>query len=363
MLFCHKVIYKVKEKGIRQYAEFVDLLDDAKEGNDLRAYMNLGSLGPDIFYYAKLIKGAIDLLKDGYVMARGVEPWSYHLHSVRPNEFPLKLIEIVFRDAKTANGKTQWEFEDYARLAFIAGYLTHMAFDQIVHPLVNQVAGPYYRSGDFRKNHRECEIFQDYFLYETVYRLEEKSGDKYDFFKQDFNVWADCVRGARFRNTEDWFRYFIQRGFAETYNVFPDEDLIEDSVDNLLLTLRISNKFGPYKTAAKEYRRLGEKAPEFKKYIAAIDYMKFYDQALELGAVYLMAFYEVYALLKKNGDFTKQQSDRFKDIVSEADLSSPLEQNILKKAIAALRKTQTMDTKIASVQKLIRKAKFAGSIS
>jgi len=42
--------------------------------------------------------------------------------------------------------------------------------------VVNSIAGPYYREGQNRRKHRECEVFQDYFLYEEVYRLEEKSG-------------------------------------------------------------------------------------------------------------------------------------------------------------------------------------------
>ncbi len=358
MLFSHKALAKVKQMGVQEYSDFVDILDDTSRAQNLRAYMNLGSLGPDLFYYANLVKGALDMIKDGYVSARGVEPWSYHLHSVRPNEFPLKLVEITFRDIQRHDGKVTWEFEDKARLAFIAGYLTHMAFDQIGHPLVNKVAGPYYRSGDARKKHRECEIFQDYFLYESVYRREQKSGEPYDFFKQKFNEWADCIPGMSFRNTEDWFRYFIQRGFAETYNIFPDEDLIEDSVDNLLLTLRMCTKFGPYKKAAAEFSQVGDEAVDYKKYIAKPHYMDCYDEALKLAAVYLIAFYEVYALLDVGGDFSDESAKRFKSIVSGADLACPLEQNILGKALDAWKDAEKVDRRIPIVRGLIGRVKF-----
>ncbi len=37
----------------------------------------------------------------------------------------------------------------------------HKAADQIIHPLVNAVAEPYYHSGKNRKRRRECEVFQD----------------------------------------------------------------------------------------------------------------------------------------------------------------------------------------------------------
>jgi hypothetical protein len=370
MLISHKAIYKVKEKNIPEYSAFVDLLDnpmkDEEKGEiNLRAYMNLGSLGPDLFYYSKLAKGAVEMFRDGFVNARGVEPWSYHLHSIRPNEFPLKLIEIVFRDALEKNGKYELQAEDYARLAFIAGYLTHIAMDQILHPIINKAVGPYYRSGDFRKKHRECEIFQDYFIYEGVYRLEGKlgtEGEKYDFFKQDFNLWADCIPGNTFQNTEDWFRCFLQRGFAETYNLFPDENTIEDSVDNILLTLRFCNQFGPYKKAANEFRSEGEASIKYKQYIADLDYFKHYNTAVELAALYIMALYEIYALLKANCDFSEKQARRFKHIVSAADLSCPLEKNIFAKAEKALKKTIDLDSGIAFLKDKINLLQFSQKI-
>jgi hypothetical protein len=371
MLISHKAIYKVKEKNIPEYSAFVDLLDKpmkdkGKEEINLRAYMNLGSLGPDLFYYSKLVKGAVEMFRDGFVNARGVEPWSYHLHSIRPNEFPLKLIEIVFRDALKKDEKYELQAEDYARLAFIAGYLTHIAVDQILHPIVNEATGPYYRSGDYRKKHRECEIFQDYFIYEGVYRMEgklETNGDTYDFFKQDFNLWADCIPGNTFRNTEDWFRYFLQRGFAETYNIFPDDDVIEDSVDNILLTLRVCNQFGPYKETAKEFRRNGERSINYKKYITDLNYFQHYNIAVELAALYLIALFEIYALLKADLDFTEKQARRFKHIVSSADLSCPLEKDIFKKAEDALKKTIDIDPGITFLKDKINLLRFSQRIS
>ena len=81
----------------------------------------------------------------------------------------------------------------------------------------------------------------------------------YSFFEQDFHKWVDCVPGLTTRNTEDWFRYFLQRGFAQTYGVFPTEDEIENSVDNLLLVLRICKIHGPYKEAQAEYEEHGSR--------------------------------------------------------------------------------------------------------
>ena len=362
MLIAHKALQTLKAKGIDEFAQFAEALDDASESKNYKAYVNLGSLGPDLYYYAKMSGSIKDMLEEGFVQAKGVTPWSYHLHSHGPNEFPLKLVQIVFSDAIRKNRQVLLQDEDMRKLAYIAGHLTHIAADQIIHPVVNDVAGPYYREGQNRTKHRECEVFQDYFLYEEVYRLEEKSGSKYNFFEQDFRSWADCVRGLTTRNTEDWFRYFLQRGFVETYGTCPTEEEIENSVDNLLLTLWASQRLGPYKEADKEYRKDGENSKMYQQYIRNVDYIKFYRLAVELAVVYLIALYEVYFVLREGKDFTDQHTKRFLNIVSDADLSCPLQQKIFEKACAALRSKTHMEAAVKThTPGLLTQTKFLTS--
>jgi len=362
MLIAHKALQTLKAKGIDEYKQFAERLDDASRSKNYKAYVNLGSLGPDLYYYSNMSSSIKDMLKEGFVQAKGVTPWSYHLHSHRPNEFPLKLVEIIFSDVIRENGQVNLYDDDMRKLAYIAGHLTHIAADQIIHPVVNSVAGPYYREGQNRKKHRECEVFQDYFLYEEVYRLEEKTGTKYNFFKQDFRSWTDCVRGITTRNTEEWFRYFLQRGFVETYSMCPSEDDIENSVDNLLLTLRACQQLGPYKKADKEYRKDKESSRMYLEYIKDVDYIKYYRLAVELAVVYLIALYEVYFMLKQDKDFTDKHKKRFLSIVSDADLSCPLKQKIFEKACAALRNKSNMAATIKThASGLLTKTKFVTS--
>ncbi len=362
MLIAHKALQTLKAKGIDEYTQFAEKLDDASRSKNYKAYINLGSLGPDLYYYNRLSSSIKDMLKEGFVQAKGVTRWSYHLHSHRPNEFPLKLVEIIFSDVIRENGQVNLYDDDMRKLAYIAGHLTHIAADQIIHPVVNSVAGPYYREGKNRKKHRECEVFQDYFLYEEVYRLEEKTGEKYNFFKQDFRSWTDCVRGITTRNTEEWFRYFLQRGFVETYSSCPSEQEIENSVDNLLLTLRACRQMGPYKKADKEYRRDKENSKMYLEYIKDVDYIKYYRLAVELAVVYLIALYEVYFMLKQGNDFTDRHKKRFLSIVSDADLSCPLKQKIFEKACAALRNKSNMAATIKThASGLLTKTKFVTS--
>jgi len=359
MLIAHKALQKLKTKGIDEFTEFAAELDKDSRKENYKSYVNLGSLGPDLYYYAKLSSSVKDVLKEGFVQAKGVTPWSYHLHSHKPNEFPLKLVEIIFSDVIRKKGKVNLYEDDKRKLAYIAGHLTHIAADQIIHPVVNRVAGPYYREGKNRKKHRECEVFQDYFLYEEVYRLEQKRGSKYDFLKQNFHKWTDCIKGATTRNSEEWFRYFLQRGFVETYSACPTEDEIENSVDNLLLTLRACQKFGPYKKADKEYQKNKAGSAMCREYIKDVSYIQYYRLAVELAVIYLIALYEVYFVLKEGKDFTDLHKKRFLSIVSDADLSCPLKQKIFEKARTALRNKSSMETDVRKhAAGLLTKTKF-----
>ncbi len=359
MLIAHKALQKLKTKGIDEFTEFAAELDKDSGKENYKSYVNLGSLGPDLYYYAKLSSSVKDVLKEGFVQAKGVTPWSYHLHSHKPNEFPLKLVEIIFSDVIRTKDKVNLYEDDKRKLAYIAGHLTHIAADQIIHPVVNRVAGPYYREGKNRKKHRECEVFQDYFLYEEVYRLEQKSGSKYDFLKQNFHKWTDCIKGVTTRNSEEWFRYFLQRGFVETYSTCPTEDEIENSVDNLLLTLRACQKLGPYKKADKEYQKNKEGSAMCKEYIKDVSYIQYYRLAVELAVIYLIALYEVYFVLKEGKDFTDRHKKRFLSIVSDADLSCPLKQKIFEKARIALINKSSMEPAVRKhAAGLVTKTKF-----
>ncbi len=340
LVIAHKALERLKTKAGNEIKSFFEIIDNTTKAN-VRAYMNLGSIGPDLYYYCNIAGSLKDMLTEGFVQAKGVTPWAYHLHSNQPNIFPLKLSEILFKDVIRKNGKPALEADDFRKLAYIAGHLTHIAADQIIHPVVNLIAKPYYRSGENRKKHRECEVFQDYFLYEEVYRdkretLRGKKKATYDFFEQDFNKWVDCVPRKTFKNAEEWFRYFLQRGFAEIYGTFPEEEIIEDSADNLLLTLKTCKKLGPYKEAAEDYEKNGTDSKMYKEYIKDVNYVKFYEEAVRLSVIYIIALFEIYDVLKSGKDFTEKHKERFLKIVSGADLSCPLEQNICDKAYAAL---------------------------
>ena len=117
-------------------------------------YMRLGSLGPDLPYFG------LRSLKNPH-KPLGVDQWSYQLHSKNPNVFPLQMIELVWRES---NPRKDWEEGDNCKFAFLCGFLTHVAADQIIHPLVNFIAGRYSHSHEAREDHRICEMHQDLYV-------------------------------------------------------------------------------------------------------------------------------------------------------------------------------------------------------
>ena len=63
---------------------------------------------------------------------------------------------------------------------------------------------------------------------------------------------------------------------------------------------------------------------------------------MQLSALYITALFEIYTALSAGKDFTEQ---RFQRVVNSADLSCPLDQDILKKAYAELTRRKTDRTR------------------
>ncbi len=334
LLICNKAV-KALQNG-DDYEEFINILDS----DVCKPYLNLGSIGPDLSYFGSRWEGLKNLLFDQSDKPFGVDGWSYLLHSKEPNHFPLNLIELIWKDTRWE--QEEWEDVDHYKFAFACGYLSHMAADQIIHRRVNDIAGPYYRSGENRKTHRECEIYQDVALFYELYPEE-------DFMGKSFNLWVDIAPDST-HNAPDWFRYFIQRAFVETHGVYPEEEEIEDWIDGLLLILRGIKKIGPYKTAHEEFKKQGLQSEKFHRYFDG--YMKDFFSAVELTAIYWRAVFELYDPPSGVLEISKPMRDRFKRVVQEADLSSPLQRDILADAKKAL------DEKVPrKFVKLVKKSK------
>jgi len=123
MIIVHKAFELLRTKGFDDLAAFARTIDNPEDRKkyDYWKYMNLGSVGPDLYYYASMARSGREMLLEGFVQAAGATPWSYQLHSFRPNIFPLRLGEILFRDAIWEDGRVRFEADDMRKLAYIAG--------------------------------------------------------------------------------------------------------------------------------------------------------------------------------------------------------------------------------------------------
>ena len=314
LLICNKAVKALQDGG--EYEEFINILD----ADERKPYLNLGSVGPDLSYYGSQWEGLKSLLLEQSDKPLGVDGWSYLLHSKEPNQFPLTLIELTWKDTRWE--EEEWEGNDFDKFAFTCGYLAHMAADQIIHPLVNDIAGPYYRKGEFRKIHRECEVYQDIALFHELYPKE-------DFMEKSFHLWIDLARDSS-HNAPDWFKYFLQRAFVESHGVYPEEKEVENWVDGLLLILRGIKWIGPYKSAYEDLRNKGISSGKFSQYFNG--YMKLFFQAVELTSLYWKMVFELYDPPGNVLQISEPMRDRFKKVVQKADLSSPLQKGILKDA-------------------------------
>lgn len=302
--------------------------------------MNLGALGPDLPYFASRLRGLFNLFFERSDKPMGVDQWSYQMHSKEPNVFPLKMIEIIWKESSIE--KEEWDEEDHRKFAFVCGYLTHMAADQVIHPVVNLIAGPYYKRGDARRKHRECEVYQDVFAFGEIVK------DR-DFLSGGFNSWCDIAPESS-HNAPVWLRYLLQKAFVEAHAVMPAGKSIENWIDGTLMVLRLIARFGPYVTAyhalkdpdsekRKEYIDLvppGDSPEDLlsmcREVIGRKRYMDFFREAVDLACVYVKAALRIYDL-DELGD---EDRAKFKAVVRNADLTAPLEGNLLSSALAAL---------------------------
>ena len=271
------------------------------------------------------------MLTDGSDQPMAVDQWSYQLHSKSPNIFPLKLIEIAWREANP--DFTDWEEDDKQKFAFTCGFLTHMAADQIIHPLVNKVAGPYYKKGDNRKVHRECEVYQDVVIYNKF------NASKSLLDEESFYLWCDPSPHTH-DHTEPWFRYFIQKAFVEAHSIMPEEENIESWVSGIIFTLKELNKFGFYVDAAKDFGATGTDSDSYKRFYDETNYEKIFQEAIDLALVYVKTAFALYNIDQLSDD----ERQFFTRVVQDADLSAPLQSDIYENAKKNFEEGITIDT-------------------
>lgn len=298
------------------------------DSEDNNRYFLLGSLGPDLPYYKNVFGSAIGTYFEEKYNPESPGYYTGHadyFHSLMPNVFPMKMLEVIKKDK---DPKTQPE-----KLSFALGYLTHMAADHHIHPVVETYAGPFYSSGNSRKRHRMLEVYQDIFLYKKKY-------PKKVFFQEDFRSWIDVgppvtkiekrmvgtevveeVEPLKIYTTE-WFRSFIQRSFLESYAVIMDSNDVEKWVAGFHSIFQHINKIGPYCDADENINSKSTDAEIYGKlFNSEHEYMKkCFEPAKLLSKKYIDAALTFFG----SKAISKKERELFLSKVSDADLTAPL---------------------------------------
>jgi hypothetical protein len=318
----HMLLFKDVVSKIDNDKDCDDLVNMLKENIN---YGRLGSIGPDLPYYDGVLKTASSFLISKSDKPAPLEKWSGKLHTKSPNIFPLKMIEIAWRE--TDLEAEEWDEIAKKQWAFIIGFLTHMAADQMIHPYINKIAGPYYRNKENRSKHMECEVYQDVVLYNNKY--------KKSILDENFENWVNI--SAESGKTEPYFRIFLQKSFIEAHAVYPSDKEIENWVTGLLFTYTLAKWAGvPYKIADMDFQSNKENSEKYKEYWLSTkltkskSYEDYYNNAVELASIYVKAANKLYEI--NHIDFKDEHRQRFLKIVINADLSNPLDNNILEDA-------------------------------
>ena len=318
----HMLIFEAAVSELEKDGDCGDLVRTVKGHMN---YGRLGSLGPDLPYYNGVLRTAASFLLAGYYQPEPIERWGDMMHSKTPNLFPLTMIEIAWRE--TDPDVEEWDAVAQNEWAFIAGYLTHIAADQIIHPYVNKIAGNYYRDKEKRQKHMECEVYEDVVVFHNRF--------KKSILDENLAAWVKIP--AKSRKTEPHFRRLLQKSFKDTHAIFPSEKDIEHWYRGLSFIQKWVKWIGlPYRKADADFRTGRENSQKYKEYYLNTpltpgkSYQDYYNEAVELSSLYIRAAGKLYEI--NHTDFMDELRRQFLTIVQNADLRNPLDTNILENA-------------------------------
>ncbi len=294
-----------------------DVADEILNKNN---FFYLGALGPDLPSYktSELVRGALShLLLRPFVAELNPreQDASFFLHSIHPHLFPYFLMETNHTFCEIRRGRIVPNEFNRAVFVFALGYVTHIAADQVVHQLVRELVGPYYRSITTSQQHSDCEVHQDVFLFRTLFPDREYrrtiQSDQIDISREPF---ADDY---------DSFCNLLSLSLSKAgYGIITRSD-IDGWLDGIQLTFRLMHELGPYVKVMEEVgaMRDPESHPQYHRYFHGdtFNYMRYFHAAVELACTYIDAVNALWAA----PDFSHALFERWCRAVQPHDLTSP----------------------------------------
>ncbi len=284
-------------------------------------HFRLGSLGPDLPSYRKknLIKAALQqlLVRPFVDLAQPQqEDASFFFHSTRPNLFPYYIMEMNLAFAELKKNQLIKQDFNNATFVFTLGFVSHIAADQVIHRLVREITGPYYRSLEISQKHSICEVHQDIFLFYELY--PDRTFSKI--------IASDSINIKKFGFEYDRFCNLISLAISKAgYPKLLTKD-IDAWIDGIIFAFDMMDNIGPYVKAFESYNKNKnnlEQSNEYKLYFRntenGFNYMQYYDNAVKLSVEYMK---EIVRLWEKP-DFSFESFINYQKIIKPEDLTSP----------------------------------------
>lgn len=156
--FTHMVIVAEAIKSFPVDKKFGKILRENK------SFLTLGSVSPDIPYLAHLAM-------QGFA-------WADIMHYYNTN----RIVNNALHSLKAAKTKGKvWN----KQLTWLLGFVSHLVADATIHPIVENIVGPYTDKKNI-SNHRECEMIQDVLLFKEIINLELSASEYTDFLRASF---------------------------------------------------------------------------------------------------------------------------------------------------------------------------------
>jgi hypothetical protein len=310
------IAHKAKEKFKEIDADSAELLLNKNN------HFYLGSIGPDLPSYktSNLVREALkSLFVRPFVdkLNPQEEDVSFFLHSTRPHLFPFYLMETNLAYAEIKDDQIIKKDFNNAVFAFVMGYVTHLASDQIVHRLVRSLVGPYYRSIYTSQKHSECEVYQDIFLFYELY--PNKNFEK--------SIQKEMVNVDKLSFEYEQFCNMISLAISKAGYKKISKDDIDGWLEGIKLTFDLMDDIGPYVSALKNYENNKNKLSSllyYNKYFKDdqinFNYMKYFDRCVDLSIKYMTEINRLW----KEMDFSYESLQQFQKVIQSDDLTSPL---------------------------------------
>ncbi len=282
----------------------------------------LGSLGPDLPSYKtfNLVKTAFtQYLVRPFVSDSSPQEQdaSFFLHSIRPNTFPFYLIETNLENTSIENGKMIVDDFNTAMYVFTLGYVTHIAADQIIHRLVTELVGPYYKSKETSEKHSKCEVYQDIFLVMTLLKPQNLRT----------RLPSEIININKFNFDYDRFCNLFSLTLSKAGYGKMKRSLISDWIEGMDFAFRNMYKLGPLVNAIEYYemnkahiKSTGYYKLYFENPTTQLDYMNYFKRAVKLSVRYMNEITRIW----EEKDFSEKNFEKYQSIILSEDLTSPI---------------------------------------